>query len=75
MAKLHANKKPVRSKPDGRVRVGTCSNCKSKKTKVIKVKGCLVCLAKCLGGVTYEAPETAEQGILQTLKDGLLGNV
>lgn len=49
MAKLYSNKKPVKRKHDDRVRIGTCSNCKSKKTGVLKVRGALVCTDKCLG--------------------------
>ncbi len=72
MAKLKANVRPRRHKPDTRVFKGTCSNCRDKKTDVTKVRGAQVCLDKCLTGV-LNAPDVSQPGILQTLKDAVLG--
>jgi hypothetical protein len=53
MAKLLANKRPVKRRRDSRVFEGTCSNCRRKKVEVTKVGSSQVCLDKCLDGVNY----------------------
>ena len=73
MAKLKANVRPRRSKCDSRIFVGTCSNCRTKKTDVTKVKHAQLCLDKCLNNLIMDKPKVSEPGILQTLKDGILG--
>ena len=52
MAKLKANVRPIPSRPGYREFVGTCSNCRTKRTTVIKIKNAQVCNT-CLGGVQY----------------------
>lgn len=54
MAKLKANKRPVKRKLDTRVFIGTCSNCRRKQVDVTKVGSAQVCLDKCLSGVDYK---------------------
>jgi hypothetical protein len=53
MAKLKANKRPAKNKPRTVVLTGTCSNCRTKKVEVVKVKGAQVCIEKCFGGISY----------------------
>jgi hypothetical protein len=48
MAKLKANKRPLKQKKDTRIFEGTCSNCRSKKVPVIKVANAQVCVDSCL---------------------------
>ena len=50
MAKIKANKRPVkiRRKNRNRTFTGTCSNCGDKKVDIIKVGSIQVCLDKCL---------------------------
>lgn len=73
MAKLKANVRPRRCKRDTRVFKGTCSNCRDKKVDVTKVKGSQVCMDKCLSGLIMDRPKVSDPGILQILKDGVLG--
>lgn len=73
MAKLKANRRPVRRQAKTVVLTGTCSNCREKNTEVVKIKGSQVCTAKCLGGVTYPEPQVSVPGIPQAIIDGVLG--
>lgn len=61
MAKIKANVRPVKRRPDLAPIIGTCSNCGTKKTEVLKIKGALVCTATCLGSVTYAEPGVEQQ--------------
>lgn len=67
-----ANRRPVKHRPDTKAFIGTCSNCRDKKTEVMKVKHAQVCTKKCLGGVSFPEPEVREAaanepGIIQEM--------
>jgi hypothetical protein len=80
MAKLKANRRPVKHRPDTRTFIGTCSNCRDEKVILMKVKHAQVCVKKCLGGVTFPEPEvreasTNEPGVAQELVLGDSGTI
>lgn len=74
MAKLKANKKPVHRKTDNKPFIGTCSNCRITRTEVVKVRGSQVCTSKCLGGVSYAAPEPEKKTLAQIATEIFSGN-